>query len=101
MGVILIASARGSAADWLQNIQANPKVRIRVGKRNFEAVAQPTADPNQIADYLERQMARNPRLFGRILRMEGFAFFTFPRRPYDSGGKTTDDGDSSGVTWLH
>jgi len=71
MGVILIASARGFAADWLQNIQANPKVRIRVGKRNFEAVAQPTADPNQIADYLERQMARNPRLFGRILRMEG------------------------------
>jgi deazaflavin-dependent oxidoreductase (nitroreductase family) len=70
-GAILIASARGGSADWLQNIQANPSVRVRVGKRSFEALAKPIVDPNQIADYLERQMARNPRLFGRILRMEG------------------------------
>ena len=72
-GEILIASARGLAADWLRNIEADPKVRVRVGRRSFAAIAARVSDPGRIADYLERQMARHPRLFGSILRMEGLS----------------------------
>ena len=70
---ILVASARGLAADWLRNIQANPKVRVRVGRRQFDALAEPTTDGEKIADYLQSLMARNPRMFGAILRMEGLS----------------------------
>lgn len=70
-GVFLIGSARGQTADWLKNILANPNVRVQVGSRNFTAKAETVTNTSQIADYLERQMARNPRFFGRILRMEG------------------------------
>jgi deazaflavin-dependent oxidoreductase (nitroreductase family) len=70
---ILVASARGRSADWLRNIQANPRVRVRVGRRHFEAIAEATTDGEKIADYLESLMARNPRMFGAILRMEGLS----------------------------
>jgi deazaflavin-dependent oxidoreductase (nitroreductase family) len=70
---ILVASARGLSADWLRNLQANPRVRVRVGRRSFEAVAKATTDGEKIADYLESLMARNPRIFGAILRMEGLS----------------------------
>jgi len=70
---ILVASARGPSADWLRNIMANPKVRVRVGRRQFDAMAEATADPEKIADYLQRQMERNPAAFGAILRSEGFS----------------------------
>ncbi len=70
-GEILIASARGSSADWLKNILANPNVAVCVGNRRFPGRAELVTDPNRIADYLERQMDRSPRLFSRILRMEG------------------------------
>jgi len=70
---ILVASARGLAADWLRNIQANPNVRVRVGRRQFHALAEPTTDGEKIADYLESLLARNPRMLGAILRMEGLS----------------------------
>ena len=70
---ILVASARGPSADWLRNIRANPRVRVRVGRRHFEAIAEATTDGERIADYLESLMARNPRMFGAILRMEGLS----------------------------
>jgi deazaflavin-dependent oxidoreductase (nitroreductase family) len=70
---ILVASARGPAADWLRNIQANRNVRVRVGRRQFDALAEPTSDGEKIADYLQSLMARNPRMFGAILRMEGLS----------------------------
>ena len=70
-GVILVASARGDRADWLRNLQANPKVQVRIGRREFAALAAVVSDHDQIADYLERQFIRNPRMFGAILRSEG------------------------------
>jgi deazaflavin-dependent oxidoreductase (nitroreductase family) len=30
---IIVASARGQSADWLNNILADPKVSVRVGRR--------------------------------------------------------------------
>jgi deazaflavin-dependent oxidoreductase (nitroreductase family) len=70
---IIVASARGPSADWLQNILANPKVRVRVGRRQFDAIAEATSDPERIADYLQRQIERNPNMFGAILRFEGLS----------------------------
>ena len=70
---IFVASARGLSADWLRNIQANPKVRVRVGRRQFDAYAEATTDGEKIADYIERLIERNPRMFGAILRLEGLS----------------------------
>jgi deazaflavin-dependent oxidoreductase (nitroreductase family) len=66
-----VASARGPMADWYRNIQSDPRVEVRVGRRRFRGIGEAVADPARIADYLERQMARSPRLFGAILRAEG------------------------------
>jgi len=70
-GAYFVASARGNSSDWLRNIRRNPKVRVRVGGLRFDGRAQVTTDPSRVADYLERQMKRRPRLFGMILRLEG------------------------------
>ena len=70
---IIVASARGHSADWLHNILANPKVNVRVGRRQFDAVAKVTSDPEEIANYLQSQIDRNPTAFGAILRSEGLS----------------------------
>ncbi len=70
-GTFMVASARGASSDWLRNIGANPNVHVRVGSRAFDGSAQIITDPARIADYLERLLARNPRMFSAILRSEG------------------------------
>ncbi|HLC03663.1 MAG TPA: nitroreductase family deazaflavin-dependent oxidoreductase [Anaerolineales bacterium] len=70
-GTFLVASARGSSADWLRNIAADALVGVRVGRVRFEGRAEIIHDIGEIADYLERQMARSPVIFGKILRLEG------------------------------
>ena len=47
-------------AHWVRNIEKNPRVRVRVGDRNFEATArildqQRDADAWQMAQQLERE----------------------------------------------
>jgi deazaflavin-dependent oxidoreductase (nitroreductase family) len=68
---LTVASARGASADWLCNIRANPRVKVRAGRRQFEGLAEVITDPEKIADYLQRQFDRNPHAFGAILRAEG------------------------------
>lgn len=68
---IVVASARGSSADWYRNIQANPRVRVRVGRRQIAAIGRPSTNPEEIADFLQRQFDRHPRAFGAILKAEG------------------------------
>src|SRR3972149_7085481 len=75
-GTYFVASARGACADWLRNIRANPNVHVRVGGHRFRGSAENVTHPMRIADYLQRQLERNPRLFGAILRSEGL-----PSRP--------------------
>jgi len=70
-GTTFVASARGASADWLRNIRRNPNVTVRAGNRTFDGRAAVITDPTRVADYLERQMKRRPRLFGMILRLEG------------------------------
>jgi deazaflavin-dependent oxidoreductase (nitroreductase family) len=68
---IIVASARGGSADWLRNIEANPRVHVRVGRRQFDGIARQSTNPDEIADYLQHQFDRNPWAFGAILRAEG------------------------------
>ena len=70
-GEYFVASARGPSADWLYNIRADPRVHVRVGGRAFDGRARIITDPTKIAEYLEHQLARNPHVFGAILRSEG------------------------------
>ena len=71
MGCTILASARGTQADWFRNILANPHVRVQIKTREFAAVAEPVTDPGRIADFLELRLRRHPRMLGMILRSEG------------------------------
>ena len=70
-GYIYIGSARGTKADWYRNIVANPKVNIRVRRRQFDGAAEPVTDPGRIADFLEYRLAKSPRMIGFIMSREG------------------------------
>jgi deazaflavin-dependent oxidoreductase (nitroreductase family) len=72
-GTYLVASARGYAADWIRNIAADGGVEVRAGKARFHGRAEIIRDVEEIAAYLERQLAQRPRVFGAILRLEGLA----------------------------
>jgi len=64
---------RGKEADWYRNIVADPHVSVQLGSRQFEAVAEPIEDPEQITDFLELRLSRHPRMIASMLRAEGLA----------------------------
>lgn len=70
-GDIYIGSAMGRNSDWFRNIQADPCVEVRAGKRKFQGTAEVVTDPRRIADYLELRLERHPQMVGLILKMEG------------------------------
>ena len=72
-GKYYVASAFGTRTDWYRNILADPGVRVRVGRKVFNAIAEPSTDPGQIADFLEYRLARHPRMIGMMLRAEGLS----------------------------
>jgi deazaflavin-dependent oxidoreductase (nitroreductase family) len=47
---VTVASTRGPSADWLRNIQADPRVSVRVAGQEFRGEAEVVRDPEQIAD---------------------------------------------------
>ena len=67
-----IASARGPGADWFRNLQAEPRVAVLVGGRQFPAQAEAVTDPARIADFLALRLQQRPRMVGLIMRLEGF-----------------------------
>jgi deazaflavin-dependent oxidoreductase (nitroreductase family) len=70
-GKIYLGAAIGQKADWFRNIQANPKVEVRVKSRRFSGLAEAITDTKQIADFLEVRLRRHPRMIGAMLRAEG------------------------------
>ncbi len=70
-GKYYVASVFGARADWYQNILADPGVRVRVGRKEFKALAERSTAPVQIADFLEYRLAHHPRMIGLMLRAEG------------------------------
>jgi deazaflavin-dependent oxidoreductase (nitroreductase family) len=70
-GEIVIASGRGVKADWFKNIQADPRVVVRVRSRKFAGIGEAVTDPGRIADFLEYRLRKNPRMIGFIMSREG------------------------------
>lgn len=71
-----LGAARGLRADWVRNIQADPAVEVRIGRRAFRATARVVTEAGLIADFLEVRLQRHPHIVGAILRSEGL-----PRPP--------------------
>jgi deazaflavin-dependent oxidoreductase (nitroreductase family) len=70
-GKYYVGSAFGTRTDWYRNILADPGVRVRVGRKEFKALAETSTDPVRIADFLEVRLTRHPRMIGMMLRAEG------------------------------
>jgi len=70
-GAFVVASARGTAADWYRNVLADPQVEVRVRRSRFPATAETCTDPAAIADFLEIRLDRHPVFVGRVLRWRG------------------------------
>jgi len=68
---IVVASGRGTRADWYRNIVADPNVEVRVRRKRFAGVAVTSTDPAEIASFLELRLERHPRMVGRIMKMRG------------------------------
>jgi deazaflavin-dependent oxidoreductase (nitroreductase family) len=72
-GTYLVASARGLSADWIRNVAVDGCVEVRAGRTHFDGRAEIICDVEKITAYLEHQLARRPRVFGAILKLEGLA----------------------------
>ena len=70
-GAYYLGSAYGVRADWYCNIEANPRVEIRVKKLRFEGVAETVTDLEQITDFLEYRMKERPEFMHRVLGSAG------------------------------
>lgn len=68
-GDYYVASARGQAADWFKNIQANPNVQVQIRERAFAAVAEPVTDPIRIADFIALRLKRHPVMIRLIMTL--------------------------------
>ena len=70
-GKYYVGSAFGTRTDWYKNILADPGVRVKVGRKEFDAFAETCTDPVRIAEFLEVRLVRHPRMIGMMLRAEG------------------------------
>jgi len=70
-GVYFVGSARGLRADWFRNLTADPHVKVQIGERRFDALAEPITDAGRIADFFEYRLRRRPRMMRLLLRAEG------------------------------
>ena len=68
-GRYYLGSARGLKADWVRNIQVNPKVEIRVKSLNFQGQAEVITDPASFADFVEVRLQRHPLMVGSVLQI--------------------------------
>ena len=73
-GVVYVASARGENADWVRNIQANPKVSVRLRKLEFQAEAEVITCVEKITDFLELRLQRHPIMIRTMFQAEGLSF---------------------------
>ncbi|MGW8143116.1 MAG: nitroreductase family deazaflavin-dependent oxidoreductase [Anaerolineales bacterium] len=93
-----IAAAWGDKSDWVKNIQVNPKVHIKVGRRNLDRIAEqltPEQGEEVILDYSHKHksaMMSIGRFMGYKLdgsegdfRELGRLLMMFALKPVDNG----------------
>lgn len=62
-----IGAARGLQADWVRNIQSDPHVEIRVGRKCVQGIAEVVTEVSRFADFLEVRLERHPHMIGLIM----------------------------------
>lgn len=67
-GAYYLGAARGLKADWVRNLQANPRVELRVGAKRVSGLAEVVTDPQRMADFLEVRLQRHPLMIGLIMQ---------------------------------
>jgi len=67
-GAYYLGAARGLQADWVRNLQANPRVELRVGAKRISGLAEVVTDPKRMADFLEVRLQRHPLMIGLIMQ---------------------------------
>ncbi len=70
-GLFYVGAALGQKADWIRNIQANPRVQVRVKSQQWCGQAQVITDVKQIADFVQVRLQRHPQMVRAILQSEG------------------------------
>lgn len=70
-GRIFLAAACGRKSDWIRNIQANPRVELRIKSRQLSGLAKIVDDSEEIANFLEIRLERHPAMIGAMLRSDG------------------------------
>jgi deazaflavin-dependent oxidoreductase (nitroreductase family) len=83
-GEIYVASARGQEADWFKNIEANPNVRVQLGEREFEALAETVTELARIADFIELRLKRHPLMIRLIMHLFDGLPLRFKRKDLES-----------------
>ena len=68
---IFVAPARGTHADWYQNLVANPNVEVTIGSRQFKGWAVPITNQVESTDFLEQRIRLHPQITRAAFRMEG------------------------------
>lgn len=68
-----VGSMRGAKADWYQNLVADPRLQLRVGRKMINAIAEPIDDADKVFDFISYRLAKNPRIIGAILRLDGLS----------------------------
>ncbi|MGM0385274.1 MAG: nitroreductase family deazaflavin-dependent oxidoreductase [Actinomycetota bacterium] len=66
-GVLHVASALGTEADWFRNVVADPRVTVTLLGRAFAATAEPVTDPVRIADFLQHRLRNRPVMVRAIM----------------------------------
>ena len=56
-----IAAGWGGNTDWYKNLKANPKVRVQVGRRKFDSIAEIASD-EEVAQFMMGVSKRHPRM---------------------------------------
>ncbi len=74
-GTPYLLSEAGTHADWYLNVAKDPNVRVRIGGKRFEAVAERVNDPQLVARVL--------RLFNRAFPRATQFFHGIPSRATD------------------
>jgi deazaflavin-dependent oxidoreductase (nitroreductase family) len=72
-GKYYLGSSRGLEADWVKNILADSKVKVRVKARHMNGTAEVVTDTDRIADFLAVRLQRHPRMIGAMMKAEGLA----------------------------
>jgi deazaflavin-dependent oxidoreductase (nitroreductase family) len=65
-GTYLVASERGTRAQWYRNIRANPSVRVWVGGRHRAAATAQPLTAGEAKAVLDRHAQRHPRAWAKF-----------------------------------